>query len=229
MGYIGVLIDDLVTRGTTEPYRMFTSRAEYRISLRADNADLRLTQKAMDFGLVTDPERIMAYHSRQTTIQHRVQALRDYKLRVKDWAQHSFHMGGDHAFSPKYQYTKKTAEEILQRSHVTLFDVESVMNDRSPASIYDTVEASIKYKNYVTRQEKDMQSWRKAQGLSLPPDLQYDRDTFPTFSNEELEKLQSIKPKTFAEAGAISGLTPNTLVYLYHHVTKRNKRRDKNR
>merc|ERR1711862_462929 len=121
--------------------------------------------------------------------------------------------------------------------HVTLKDVESIIINHREADptkinitdIYPTVEASVKYKHYVQRQEKDMESWRKAQGLSLPPDLEYSRITFPTMSNEELEKLNLIKPKTFAEASAISGLTPYSLVYLYHYVMKKNKERDRER
>ena len=97
----------------------------------------------------------------------------------------------------------------------------------SPPSIYDTVEASVKYKSYVQRQHKDMESWRKAQGMRIPPDLVYTLDIFPTFSSEEIEKLATVQPTTFAEASAISGVTPQSLVYLYHHVTKRNKSRDR--
>jgi tRNA uridine 5-carboxymethylaminomethyl modification enzyme len=144
---------------------------------------------------------------------------------------------------------KKTAEEILGMPHVTLKDVEDIMvavdqeraesNDGgddetasksmstfSPASVYDTVEASIKYQSYVKRQHKDMESWRKAQGVRIPPDFVYEHSVLPTLSKEELEKLSLHRPNTFAEASQISGITPQSLIYLYHHVRRRNKDRD---
>jgi tRNA uridine 5-carboxymethylaminomethyl modification enzyme len=244
-GYIGVLIDDLVTRGTLEPYRMFTSRAEYRISLRADNADLRLTRKGVEYGLVQDEERMAALESREFLIEDRIDRLRNFQLKVTDWASLGGNdlMGG--AQVNRRFGMKKTAEEILGMPHVTLKDVEDIMiaveksaeesdganqsggtMTSSPASVYDTVEASIKYQSYVRRQHKDMESWRRAQGLRIPPDVVYDRNNLPTLSIEELEKLSVVRPTTFAEASQISGITPHSLVYLYHHVTKRNRRRD---
>jgi tRNA uridine 5-carboxymethylaminomethyl modification enzyme len=252
-GYIGVLIDDLVTRGTTEPYRMFTSRAEYRISLRADNADLRLTRKGMEFGLVRDEERIAALDVREYLIEDRIDVLRNFKLKVTEWsARGNDLMGGAQMNKKKGQV--KTAEEVLGMPNVSLQDVERVMVDvhnepplsvesvdddadddsleiqpmtKSPSSVYDTVEASVKYQCYVRRQHKDMESWRRAQGFRLPPDIVYDRINLPTLSMEELEKLNVVRPSTFAEASQISGLTPQSLVFLYHNVMRRNKQRDR--
>ncbi|KAL7531313.1 hypothetical protein ACHAXR_003973 [Thalassiosira sp. AJA248-18] len=250
--YIGVLIDDLVTKGTSEPYRMFTSRAEYRISLRADNADLRLTRKGAEHGLVTDPERLAALDMRQTLITDNVERLRNFKLYVTDWAERgSDLMGGASAHKPGRESHKKSAEEVLGMPNVSLKMVEQVMADvfdeertekqsttdgessdeydadakmdPTPTSVYDTVEASVKYKSYVVRQEKDIESWRKAQGARIPPNIIYDHAVMPTFSKEEIEKLDQFRPATFAEASQISGLTPQSLVYLYHHVMKLNK------
>jgi tRNA uridine 5-carboxymethylaminomethyl modification enzyme len=243
-GYIGVLIDDLVTRGTSEPYRMFTSRAEYRISLRADNADLRLTRKGMEYGLVVDEERIGALEAREYLIDDRIETLRNFDLKVSEWASRGGNelMGGAD-FARKWGQ-KKTAEQVLGMPHVTLKDVEDIMiavneeraqmddesNGRitspSPASVYDTVEASVKYQSYVRRQHKDMESWRRAQGMRIPPDVVYDHDFLPTLSNEELEKLNLVRPNTFAEASQISGMTPQSLIYLYHRVKRRNRERD---
>lgn len=250
-GYIGVLIDDLVTRGTSEPYRMFTSRAEYRISLRADNADLRLTRKGMEHGLVHDEERIAALDAREFLIEDRLDQLRNFDMKVTDWAARGGNdlMGG--AQLSKKPGQKKTAEEILGMPHVTLNDVEDIIinvqreaKSRGPLgddedddkviipmtpslpAVYDTVEASVKYQSYVRRQHKDMASWRRAQGLRIPPDVVYDRINLPTLSLEELEKLNAVRPASFAEASQISGMTPQSLVYLYHNVMRRNKRRD---
>lgn len=253
--YIGVLIDDLVTKGTLEPYRMFTSRAEYRISLRADNADLRLTRKGAAHGLVTDPERLAALDMRQELIASNVERLRNFKLYVTDWAERGGNdlMGGAAAYRTGRESNKKSAEEVLGMPNVSLKMVEQIMADvfaedqsakstteeqhdlaaklyPTPSSVYDTVEASVKYKSYVVRQEKDIESWRKAQGVRIPPYIVYDHDVMPTFSKEEIEKLDRFRPATFAEASQISGLTPQCLVYLYHHVMKLNKerRREKN-
>jgi tRNA uridine 5-carboxymethylaminomethyl modification enzyme len=243
-GYIGVLIDDLVTRGTSEPYRMFTSRAEYRISLRADNADLRLTRKGIEHGIVTDPERISSLDAREWLIEDRIGKLAQFDLKVAEWSSRGGKdlMGGAQVDRKVGQ--KKTAEEVLIMPHVTLRDVENIMLevsheaqgdnaggaaaafDPTPASVYDTVEASVKYKSYVRRQHKDMESWRRAQGLRIPPDVVYDHSHLPTLSIEELEKLSRTRPATFAEASQISGITPQSLVYLYHHVNRRNKERD---
>ncbi len=260
-GYIGVLIDDLVTRGTQEPYRMFTSRAEYRISLRADNADLRLTRKGVEYGLVQDKERIASVEAREMLVEDRVNDLKKFKLFVTEWAERDDGdtMGGDAMNREGRQGHKKSAEEVLGMPHVTLSAVEKIIKDvqmkerekaltaaadaelsseqheiptvmePSPPSIYDTVEATIKYKSYVTRQHKDMESWRRSQGVRIPPDLEYDHASLPTLSKEELEKLSKIRPATFAEASQISGITPQSLVFLYHQVMKRNKGRDNQR
>lgn len=263
--YIGVLIDDLVTQGTLEPYRMFTSRAEYRISLRADNADLRLTQKGADYGLVTDPERLAALDQRRTLITDNVDRLRNFKLYVTDWGNRGGEelMGGVAAHRPGRESHKKSAEEVLGMPNVSLRMVEDIMADvmaeearekqqstmdgeksgemtevltaaaammiPTPSSVYDTVEASVKYKSYVVRQEKDIESWRRSQGVKIPPNIIYNHSLMPTFSKEEIEKLDRYRPSSFAEASQISGLTPQSLVYLYHHVMKLNKetRREK--
>lgn len=243
--YIGVLIDDLVTKGTSEPYRMFTSRAEYRISLRADNADLRLTRKGAEYGLVTDPERLAALDLRQALISENVERLRNFKLYVTDWAKRGGNdvMGGASAHKPGRESHMKSAEEVLGMPNVSLKMVEQIMADvfdedreqeqskeevvdswdPTPSSVYDTVEASVKYKSYVIRQEKDIESWRKAQGAKIPEKIIYDHAVMPTFKMEEIEQLNRYRPSTFAEASQITALRPQSLVYLYHHVMKLNK------
>ena len=266
--YIGVLIDDLVTRGTSEPYRMFTSRSEYRISLRADNADFRLTQKAHDFGLVVDEERMEALFTREDELDRSIERLRSVRLFVDEWATREIkmkensdnqntdlYMGGSATGRKGNQGKMKTGEEVLKMPHVTLQDVERIMkdvinenesdfdvdNDKVESSIhedvstftsshsYDTVEATVKYSSYLGRQERDMESWRKAQGLKIPGDIVYSHSVFPTLSSEEIEKLDRIRPVTFADASNISGLTPQSLVYLYNFVSKRGQFRDRER
>jgi len=260
-GYIGVLIDDLVTRGTLEPYRMFTSRAEYRISLRADNADLRLTRKGMNFGLVKDEERIAVMEARESMIEDRIHKLRQFDMKVIDWAARGGSIfGGDNMH--KKEGEKKTADSILSMPHTTLDQVENIMiavqqerkdaqekakaeedksNDDddlsmeeeelevmepSPVSIYDTVEASVKYRVFEERQYRDMESWRRAQGFRIPPDIVYTTEMLPSLKKEELEKLNRARPTTFAEASQISGIRPQSLVFLIHYVKRRNQHRE---
>ena len=237
-GYIGVLIDDLVTRGTTEPYRMFTSRAEYRISLRADNADMRLTRKGMKHGLVVDEARIMAMEAREIMIDDRIQKLNAFSLKVTEWVERGDEsMGGAQMMK---KTNRKTAAELVGMPHVTLEAVEKIMaavNEEERAvdesierfqptsvAVFDTVEASITYQSYEKRQHKDMESWRRAQGFRIPPDVIYDAASLPTLSTEELEKLRAVRPNTFAEASQINGMTPQSLVYLYNHVMRRSKK-----
>jgi len=228
-GYIGVLIDDLVTRGTTEPYRMFTSRAEYRISLRADNADLRLTEKAYDYGLVSDDStRMEKLQVRDTQIAASLEMLDNYVLKTAEWAaQYPKTMGGQQLSKRAKSGEKKSASRVLAMPHVTLAQILTVMNNTNTTTpvvgsrVHDTVEAIIKYKSYEKSQERDMESWRKAQGLKLPTNLQYTHEALPTLSNEELEKLQTIRPTTLSEASQISGMTPQSLVYLHYYVKRK--------
>lgn len=219
--YIGVLIDDLVTRGTTEPYRMFTSRAEYRISLRQDNADLRLTEKAAKAGLIASPDRLQALQHRQDEIATSLKYLDDFSLKVTDWAEKYPETMG---YTKKDRTDKKTAAQVLTMPHVTLQQILSVANENDevniPFRVADTVEAIIKYKAYEESQQRDMESWRKAQGMTLPANLVYVKDELPQLSSEELEKLELHRPRTLADAAKISGITPQTLVYLHQHVNK---------
>jgi tRNA uridine 5-carboxymethylaminomethyl modification enzyme len=140
---------------------------------------------------------------------------------------------------------KKTAEEVLTMPDVTLKDVEDIIVavqqeartagprdyeedefTRSPSSVYDTVEASIKYQHYAIRQHRDMQSWRRAQGVRIPPDVIYSRQFLPSLAQEELEKLSQARPSTFAQASQISGITPQSLIALYNFVMRRSKERE---
>lgn len=235
--YIGVLVDDLVTKGTKEPYRMFTSRSEYRLSLRADNADIRLTRRGLEYGLVRNEERVRALDCREAIVEESLERLQSFSLLVHEWSDlGGEEMGGKFAHDTVKRHGKrKSALEILKMPNVGLEDVEAVMRKCDeghrgvPTAAFDTVEAQIKYSSYLGRQERDMASWRRSQGVKIPPDLTFDRATFPTLSAEELQKLNTFKPATFADAGNISGMTPQSLVYVYHYVMKRQKERDKNR
>ena len=227
-GYIGVLIDDLVSRGTNEPYRMFTSRAEYRLSLRQDNADLRLTQKAIDLGIASTG-RIECYNARKAETDRCINVLNTFRLSPKEWKEHgtaAFHMthgDGKH----------RSAMDVLAMPDISLDDVITVINKigknqaneelskfQVNLNVYDTVEASCKYSKYLNRQVDEMARWKKAAFLTLPKDIVYDRNNFPSLSSEELEKLKEVNPTTLHAASQISGVTPHAVVYLHNFISK---------
>ena len=233
-GYIGVLVDDLVTRGTNEPYRMFTSRAEYRLSLRQDNADIRLTRKGLDLGIISK-EREVAFVSRLRDMDRSLGVLEKFSLHPKDWVgfgpSASFHMTGGNG-------NHRTAMDVLAMPDIELSEVVSVIQaigvNRSdaelttftvPPVVYETVEATAKYAKYLDRQEDEMARWKRAAMATLPTNLQYTRDFFPSLSTEELEKLKSARPSTLHAASQIPGITPNALVFLYNFVSKGNRHR----
>ena len=197
-GYIGVLVDDLVTKGVREPYRMFTSRSEYRLTLRQDNADLRLTEKGVNYGLVQSPERIAALETRRMEVKRGVDALRDFTLFVREWYEDGGEkMGGKFSDNSKRSGTKKTAEEVLKMPHVSLDEVEAIVQSRTEGFVpiglnsRDTVEATVKYSAYLRRQVAEMDSWRKAQNQVIPGDIMYDRTSFPGLKEEEVSGSES--------------------------------------
>lgn len=222
--YVGVLVDDLVTRGTQEPYRMFTSRAEYRLHLRADNADLRLGRKAWEHGLLDD-RRYALVETRDSAVRSSLHQLEACKLSVEVW-------GSRVDFAASASPTpgvKKSAAKVLAMPNANIGVVLSALHDlgypvQVPSDVRDTVAAICKYEAYISRQRQEVQVYKRNQELCIPPDLSYDADALPALSAEEREKLNSQRPKTFAEAASISGITPASLVYLYNHVASRTKK-----
>lgn len=241
-GYIGVLIDDLVTKGVSEPYRMFTSRAEYRLSLRQDNADIRLTQKGFDRGIVS-ASRLDVFLERKRNVDASINKLESTKLSRNFWT----------ALGPKFHLSQgdglpKSAAEMLSRPDVDLSDVEKAIwghaseeslrqrtgntgSDNSetvlspeafevPKDSRDTVEAFCKYSNYLKRQEAEMQKWRRNAVFPFPDDVVYSRAEFPGCSSEELELLAKHRPENLQVAQSIQGITPHTLVYLQNYFAK---------
>lgn len=247
-GYIGVLIDDLVTRGTNEPYRMFTSRAEYRLSLRQDNADLRLTPIGIRHGIVCK-ERELVYNERVKQVDASIKLLQSFKLPRQEWNQY----GNEFNIATR-EGSRKDAVEILNLPDVTLSQVTDVMKKKasewlqendlteekkelykqyqdiqiSPL-IFDTVEAISKYHPYLSKQEDEINKYRKSQSLKIPYDfISFNRETFPAFSSEELELLNRYRPETLAAASNIQGITPNTLLSLIHYIKRRKYITNKN-
>lgn len=227
-GYIGVLVDDLVSKGTNEPYRMFTSRSEYRLSLRQDNADLRLTRKGMEAGIV-GPERMACLEEREMKLSTTMMVLSSLSLPRTEWSSY----GSDFRMQQK-DGKYKNAIEVLSMPNITLNDIIRAVKDvgekrndltlqafEVDTLVFDTIEATAKYSNYLTRQEDEMAKWRKSGNTPLPSDIIYTHEIFPAFSSEELEVLRKNRPTTLQAASQLQGLTPHTVLYLHNYITRR--------
>ena len=212
-GYIGVLIDDLVTKGTNEPYRMLTSRAEYRLLLRQDNADLRLTEKGRQAGLVDD-ERYTAFCARKAAIAAEIERLSHTTVSCN--LQVMQDILTERGSAPLKHGLP--AAELLKRPHITYDDLIAVGigDDTLPANVREQVEIQIKYEGYIKMQMEQVARMEKIENRRLPEDLDYTLIT--GLRNEAKQKLNKIKPLSVGQASRISGVSPADisvlLVYL---------------
>ena len=224
--YIGVLIDDLITRGTSEPYRMFTSRAEYRLLLREDNADARLTPTGRQLGLVDD-ERYRAFCAKQTAIDTERARLGVITVRPADLRDFGAEGGGSEL------RREQRALELLRRpefSHAFLSSLpvvgaREVPDDELPevsAQIIEQIEIEARYAGYVQRQEAEIIRARASQEVFLPPDLDY--AAIHGLSHEIRQKLDRHRPATVGQASRISGVTPVAVSLLLVHLKKKKHR-----
>ncbi|MEM0929554.1 MAG: tRNA uridine-5-carboxymethylaminomethyl(34) synthesis enzyme MnmG [Pseudomonadota bacterium] len=208
-GYIGVLIDDLVTHGVSEPYRMFTSRAEYRLSLRADNADDRLTPKGLEMGLV-GAERAELFH-----VKHqRWTDLRDWADATKVTPNEASAWG----IKVKQDGRRRSVLDLLSLPDVTLGDLARHFPQLTAFNADDRakLEADATYSGFLERQEADMASFRREEALVIPAD--FDFRALKGLSNEVAEKLAQARPVTLGQAGRVEGVTPAALSLLLVHV-----------
>ena len=212
--YIGVLIDDLVTKGTDgEPYRMFTSRAEYRLLLREDNADLRLTELGHRIGLAT-----AAAHGRTTVKQNRINELTDRLEETRVSPSREVQAQLDAMKTAPIRNLTPLAQ-LLRRPEVTFRNLEAFCPDLAevPADVGLQAEVSIKYSGYVERQAQGLKRFQKMENVSLPEDLDYGK--INGLSREIKEKLTHVRPRSLGQAYRISGVTPAAIsvlsVYLY--------------
>ena len=210
--YIGVMIDDLVTRGVTEPYRMFTSRAEYRLQLRADNADQRLTQKGIDIGCVGQ-ERARAFKEKISTLNDARAFAKSVSITPKEAERHGLALNKDGQ--------RRTAFEILSYPNVSIADIARVWPRFAAldAKLAEQIEIDAKYDVYLSRQAADVAAYRRDENFSLPDDLDY--ASLPGLSNEVKQKLQSHRPRTIGHASRIDGVTPAALTLLVAHVRRK--------
>lgn len=209
--YIGVMIDDLVTRGTKEPYRMFTSRAEYRLRLRADNADQRLTPIADARGFASR-ERLDAFHVKQDALTSLHSKLAEYSLTPPE--------AGRHGLSVNADGKHRTAGELLNLPAISYDDLIRVWPDLENFSpdIRMQCEIDCRYAVYIERQNADVAALEKDRGIHIPEGFEYDQ--LLGLSNELREKLKTARPSDLASAGNIDGMTPAALTHILATLQK---------
>jgi tRNA uridine 5-carboxymethylaminomethyl modification enzyme len=217
--YIGVMIDDLVTRGVTEPYRMFTSRAEYRLSLRSDNADQRLTARGIDLGLV-GPDRAEMFHVKQKALEAGRDLLQTLEMTPNEAQKIGWKVNQDGQ--------RRSAWEFLAYPSIDMAAIESAFADVAEldAPIKAQLEIEAMYAGYIERQKEDVAALRREESLALPGDLDY--GSVGGLTNEVRAKLETIRPATLGQAGRIEGMTPGALTALLAYVRRPGRKRSAN-
>ena len=210
-GYIGVLIDDLVTKGTNEPYRVMTSRAEYRLLLRQDNADLRLTEKGRQVGLVSD-ERYARFVKRRDSIKNTIELLSEIRIHPNKETlakMQEFELGSIH--------NTVTAADLLKRKEISYDDLKHIVElPEISEDVKKQVEITLVYEGYIKKQLEQVERMEKLEEKLLPEDINYDEVS--SLRDEAREKLNAIRPISIGQASRISGVSPADisvlLVYL---------------
>jgi tRNA uridine 5-carboxymethylaminomethyl modification enzyme len=214
--YIGVLIDDLVHKGVSEPYRMFTSRAEYRLRLRADNADLRLTPEGIALGCV-GPARAAAFADKAASLEAARGRIASLSLTPAAARRHGLAVNQDGV--------PRSAADLLRYREVDLARLAAIWPELGaiPPAVAEQLEIEAGYAGYLDRQEADIRAFRREEALALPRDLDY--GAVGSLSNEVRQKLDAARPETLGAAARISGVTPAALIALMRHVKRQEQGR----
>ena len=215
-GYLGVMIDDLVTRGVQEPYRMFTSRAEYRLRLRADNADQRLTPLGVGLGCVGQT-RTAVHDGKAQALANGLAVLEGLSLTPNEATHHGLTINQDGR--------RRTAFDLLALTGVDLQRLGQIWPELNglPPAIAAQLEIDASYAVYVQRQALDVAALRKDEGIAIPADTQY--QAISGLSNEMREKLTNAQPQTLAQAGRVDGVTPAAMMLLLAHIKRAPQRK----
>ena len=210
-GYIGVLIDDLVTKGTNEPYRMFTSRSEHRLLLRADNADLRLTPLGINIGCV-DVKRQRVFEKRSKRIADGFKLVKSFKFTPDSLIKKGIKINKDGK--------KRNIIDLLSFSNITTTKLKKIIPELNSLEddVIEQVEIEAKYAGYLDRQRMDIQDFKKEENLKIPKSTNY--KLVGSLSNEIIEKLSKIKPPTLGAASRTPGVTPAAIIALLRYIKK---------
>mgnify|MGYP001817323834 FL=1 len=222
-----MLVDDLITRGVSEPYRMFTSRAEYRLTLREDNADLRLTPTGRTLGLVDD-ERWTIFNTKQDAVQREQQRLDNIILSPPRQS------ADDEAIIGKALQRECSASDLLRRPELGYADVTrlsavgpmqgaDLVSDELREQVEEQLEVQAKYAGYIERQQREIDKHAKQEQLRLPEDIDYAQ--VDGLSNEARQRLQASRPITLGQAARLEGMTPSAVSLLLIHLKKRQLRK----
>ncbi len=223
--YLGVLVDDLITRGTLEPYRMFTSRAEYRLSLREDNADLRLTEIAYKMGLV-DGDRWTKFDTKRTKVAAEMQRLSSIWVRPEDLQD-----GEAKAAISNELLRESNLLDLLRRPEVnynkliTFTNYTKTGEAETDAAVIEQIEIQVKYSGYIERQQKEIDKQRRNEDTVLPEKMDY--QNVNGLSSEICEKLNRIQPSSIGQASRISGMTPAAISILLVYLKKSTKNKQR--
>lgn len=213
-GYLGVMIDDLITKGVDEPYRMFTSRAEYRLLLRSDNADMRLTQKGVDAGCV-GKKRAEAFAAKKAALDEARAFLNNVTKSPKELAQAGFlvNLSGE----------RRSGMEVLGFANVTWDDIVKAFPNlaQTRADVAEQLCIEAKYQGYLKRQEADIAAFRKDEALKIPEDIDYKK--IGGLSNEVVMRFERVRPATLGAASRISGITPAAVTAVLGYVKNMKK------
>ena len=209
--YIGVMIDDLVTHGVQEPYRMFTSRAEYRLLLRSDNADQRLTEKGFKHKVVK--------RSRYLQWKNKQENLTDIYCKLKKFVVKTHKLKEIQVVIPR-DGRRQTAFDLLKSKEFSLDDLKKVYPETSKMDkdLLNQIKIDALYSGYLKRQENDIKSFKKDERLKIPKNLKF--ENIGGLSNEAIEKLTKIRPETISQASRISGITPVAIVSILRHLKR---------
>ena len=214
-GYLGVMIDDLVTRGVTEPYRMFTSRAEYRLTLRADNADQRLTDKGLALGCVGSA-RAARHQAKMAALEAAKELSKSLAITPNEAAKHGLSLNRDG--------NRRSAYELLAYPDIDWPRVSAIWPELSAIDlgVATHVEIDAKYDVYLKRQVADVEAFRRDEGLVLG-DIDY--QVVPGLSNEARNRLEAARPRTVGQAGRLDGLTPAAIGILAAYLRREARRK----